>query len=1114
MFSMNTKRVGRYNGTIFRFPLRQQGSNSEISRTEYTPEMIQSLLFESFKNESQHLLLFLQNVKSILLLEWKESLSTAHETFKVEVSENADDNTAIAQGTPAPLSESTMRQRVHSLRQGAKESYVEIKTMTVKVTDFSGRTTAPISHHWLVINSRGTSDPDLNTLGKKQLVLPWVGLATKLPVPVSLSACRIEGSIPHNNGELLNALFMKLEHSFRQGRKSVAWLSEAIAPCSGHVFCFLPLPDNTALPVHIHGYFAVTDNRRSIKWPAHDEKGKEAQWNRVLLRIMVAPSYALLLGCRASLIHYEKTPLPVTNTDSVTDAYSSWPQHAEVKNMRIWNELLSPMLDLCGSLPLLWTPACGGKWVQFSDACYLPGTFSSSYDCSDTVVQLLINLDVPVVSLPKSICTTITQSEMLTGLVQNQEISPQFVRPIIKGDSQCCASLTKKDVYNLLIYILNDVDESNYFALNYIPLLPLKGISQTIKFETKKSDNHKFIFTPKLRSLIDVVPGANNLIVDPEIPTNATEKLCQLASIGYFQLVEVSTQVMCKQLLPVSIQQWCGEKEGVGWKWTPGKGPMPAQSWMTALWKWIREYSVSISDLQDLPIVPLMPFDKSQEKVTLVEPQGTKSFCCICVPYGPRDKATLINILRKFNFLVADKSKMNNCDTWISEHPDLKKFIPELLSGVELVLQHLNQLDPSIRLEVVERLESSERDFLRRQFSTLYDSCAKYCECLRSLPIYHRASTRQPHFIAIDGDSSSHQAFLPPENIPPLPECPTKMLQSVVLPEEKELFKTMQVKQLSLSELCSDVLISLALQHIQSQPNSWSVGDDLVLWILKIQKLDKGVVNYLSQCEIICSRNGVHKKPRDLFDPQDQDRECNIMTLFSSEVDRGHFPHERYFTESQCRKSLLVMGMKSWKSIKKDDALLSAFLQDRMRTVSSLEQSAQLQRGALILKLLAKAENQRVLPSLVNIPFLFAESFSSHYPSTLRENWCGQKDKLYSLQELCLHNDHIQDIVGTVRPILSHHYCSSGQIEFMGALKKLPFQAITETHVLKHLKTLESVEINNEEVDKFDRIITSVYEHLHSNSCSQRLESIIGGDALKVQGSTQPRNLFSTYLIV
>ena len=1088
MFSMNTKEVGRYNGTIFRFPLRQQGSNSEISRTVYTPQMIQSLLFESFKEESPYILLFLQNVKSISLMEWKKNSSTAHETFKVELSESGVSNTANAQAIPGPLGESSKRPRIQSVGRGGLDSYIEIKAATVSITDYNGSTTVPTIHHWLVINSHGTSDPELAALGKKQLVLPWVGLATKLPVPVSLDACRIEASMPHSDeGGVLNSLLMKLELPLREAQQSVAWSSEANACCSGHAFCFLPLPESTAMPIHIHGYFAVADNRRSIKWPGHDEKGKEAQWNRELLCKMVAPSYALLLAYRASLIHYEQTPLPVTNTDSVSDAYAAWPRYAEIKNIRSWNELLSPTLKLCTSLPLLWTPACGGKWVQFGDACFLPGTFSSSYDYSDTVIQLLISLDVPVVSLPKSICETISQSEDLTDIVQTQEISPRFVRRIMKENTQYCASLTKKDVYNLLVYILNDVDENTYFALIGIPLLPLKEISQTVMFERPKDHNCKYIFTPKLKSLIDVLPGANSLVVDPNIPSTAAGKLCQIP-----QFMEVNTQVMCKQLLPISIKLWCGEKEGIGWKWTPGKGLMPPQSWMTALWKWIREYSVSLSDLQELPIVPLIPFSKSQEEVTLVEPQGNKVFCCLSVPYGPRDKATMISILRKLAFLIVDKSKMNNCDTWMNEHPDLKTFIPELLSGLELVLQHLNQLDLAARLKKVEKLDNCERDFLRRQFSTLYDSCKMYGECLRSLPIYRTAGTHQSHFIAIDKAGSSHQAFLPPENIPALPEYPTEMLQSVLFPEEKEMFKIMHVKQLGMSELCIDFLIPLALKHIQYQPNTWSVGDDLVLWILKLQKLSKRTIIYenLSQHNIICSCSNIHKKPRDMFDPQDQDKECNILTLFNPKVDGDHFPHKQYFTESQCRRALLEMGMKSWKTIKKDDTLLSAFLQDRTMSVANLEHPAQLQRGAFILKLLAKPENHKVLPSIVSIPFLFAEPFPSHYPSVLKEKWYGQKNKLYSIQELCLHSDHTLDLVGTVRPILSHYYCSSRQIEFMGALKKLHFQTIVEVHVLKHLENLESVEVCNEDVDKFDRIVVSVYEHLYSISYPQKLKLI------------------------
>lgn len=32
----------------------------------------------------------------------------------------------------------------------------------------------------------------------------------------------------------------------------------------GHAFCFLPLPAKTTLPVHINGYFELSQNRRDI----------------------------------------------------------------------------------------------------------------------------------------------------------------------------------------------------------------------------------------------------------------------------------------------------------------------------------------------------------------------------------------------------------------------------------------------------------------------------------------------------------------------------------------------------------------------------------------------------------------------------------------------------------------------------------------------------------------------------------------------------------------------------------------------------------------------------------------------------------------------------------
>ena len=37
----------------------------------------------------------------------------------------------------------------------------------------------------------------------------------------------------------------------------------------GHAFCFLPLPVQTGLPVHVNAFFELSSNRRDIWWVLH-----------------------------------------------------------------------------------------------------------------------------------------------------------------------------------------------------------------------------------------------------------------------------------------------------------------------------------------------------------------------------------------------------------------------------------------------------------------------------------------------------------------------------------------------------------------------------------------------------------------------------------------------------------------------------------------------------------------------------------------------------------------------------------------------------------------------------------------------------------------------------
>ena len=46
----------------------------------------------------------------------------------------------------------------------------------------------------------------------------------------------------------------------------------------GHAFCFLPLPVQTGLPVHVNAFFELSSNRRDIWWVLHMNLSSKLAW--------------------------------------------------------------------------------------------------------------------------------------------------------------------------------------------------------------------------------------------------------------------------------------------------------------------------------------------------------------------------------------------------------------------------------------------------------------------------------------------------------------------------------------------------------------------------------------------------------------------------------------------------------------------------------------------------------------------------------------------------------------------------------------------------------------------------------------------------------------------
>jgi len=249
---------GFYDGTLFRFPFRTKPS--ELSETLYSAEKMDTL-FESFEADAHLILLFLQHLESIELYVREESESDPERIFQVRI---ADQSLQIVRAK--------RKEFLAQIKPG--KVMTESVTVTYPVTIETVKLDSPVKQHsFLVTNyfcggevsmrfKRLMTDKELN-------YLPTVGVAMALPTGPKVQTPDIKG----------------------------------------HVFCFLPLPVQkrslTGLPVHVNGFFALSQNRRYIKSPNADQEDRETSgrqltdksllWNRCLLEEAIPRAYATMI---------------------------------------------------------------------------------------------------------------------------------------------------------------------------------------------------------------------------------------------------------------------------------------------------------------------------------------------------------------------------------------------------------------------------------------------------------------------------------------------------------------------------------------------------------------------------------------------------------------------------------------------------------------------------------------------------------------------------------------------------------------------------------------------------------------------------------------------------
>ena len=280
-----------YNGTLFRFPLRtrEQAAVSEIRDKCYDDHEMRKLL-EMFIEKANTVLLFTQNVfrvgmyflpkssgqnlQPLLMFQVNKSLAQGgvlrELSFPITLPDtshklNAEQKKLMVQSNFLQASSKVKRlsrsRRVKPSEFPESSIVVDVERVLTKFGGSFFQKKKPPGkkrESWLIVSSMGCGE-SMEFSESDPSLLPSGGVAVKL---FSLD-CNTFLPTPAKNGT---------------------------------VFCYLPLPIHSGLPVCINGAFAVDSNRRRLQGKLEDDKtcyGEE--WNNVLMTDSISTAYLCLL---------------------------------------------------------------------------------------------------------------------------------------------------------------------------------------------------------------------------------------------------------------------------------------------------------------------------------------------------------------------------------------------------------------------------------------------------------------------------------------------------------------------------------------------------------------------------------------------------------------------------------------------------------------------------------------------------------------------------------------------------------------------------------------------------------------------------------------------------
>ena len=413
-----------YNGTLFRLPLRskEQADDSEISKLFYNEREVK-LLVDKLIEGASTLLLFTQNVETVSfhILDKQDEPAQMKLYFHITKAE-------MQNVLPARLGvnqvHNVLKEAAEAVKSGKRQNISSV--MTIKVTTefqeagalFKPPGRSIDEHFWLLCDLSGTNKAYDEAVRRGNLV-PLAGVAVELEKCNGFYSCK---------------------------------------QTKGQMFCFLPLPVPSGLPVHINGFFAVSQDRRRIEQGTVDDKScEDGNWNNLLLEEIVKEAYIKVLLCTSQFC-----------TEVVY--YELWPQYTDTTaNMKCLLDGFYTQIATDQDIALF---SDGSNWVSLENAVYISDHEFRDTNIKTTAKKILGNnlSDKTVVEFPDELKQRFFQAGVGSHVSKCFYSKQKFFEDIFLPNIN---SLDNNERDPLLKMALHDYELSHLLAdVACIPTLP------------------------------------------------------------------------------------------------------------------------------------------------------------------------------------------------------------------------------------------------------------------------------------------------------------------------------------------------------------------------------------------------------------------------------------------------------------------------------------------------------------------------------------------------------------------------------------------------------------------------------------------------------------------